>query len=520
MKTGRSALRLANINQKENGEKKRKKISRTRLINLLNRINFSDGEINLLFRHKKYNHVFTVLAKPQICNNDYLRCLWSENFDADMRLKHFQFQFFTFTDGLNQFQVAAGLTEMNNNGVYLELPEFCFEMKNRQVKRHKCKDISAQVMQDGKIINSNLISFNAQAFTLSFFPGTHGTESIIDLASPVNVILMNEREFIYSGNCKIIRQNVSANTNYLVLQPTKTNIRLFKPKKIRSERLVLNPLPNILFHHPLTRKKVNLTLVDISGTGFAVAEDEDSAVLMPGMIIPELEIEFVHGFSVSCRAQIVYSLQTDNHIKCGVAILEMNMKDHIRLSSYLHQAKNQHSSISTTNVDLDALWNFFFESGFIYPDKYVHISEQKERFQELYFKLYNKCPDIARHVMYQDKGKIYGHVSMFRYYSSTWLMHHHAAIKSTKHKAGLVVMEHILQYINECHTLPSAKMKYIACYFRPNNRFANRVFGDAAKSLEDPRKCSIDDFAYFHFEPQTGQPSPSPPLDVGKNIAG
>ena len=512
MKTNasKSPLRLANVTPIVDLEKIRRKISRPSLINLLNRINFKDGDITVHFRHNKYNHIITIQAKPQICNNDYLRCLWSEHFQAVSRLKQFNFIYFTFSDGLHQIQVGAKLIELNDNGVYLELPETSLEMKFREIKRHACSGIVAQVFQDGKMTGANLTSFSAQSFGLSFLPGTPVNDFVFDQNCPVNVILHNESDFIFSGTCEVVRQNASASKSELVLKPTRNNIPIFRPKEVRSERLVLNPLPNIHFRHPLTRQRCNLSLLDISGTGFALAEDEDHAVLMPGMIIPELEIEFVHGFSVRCKAQVVYRQHTEEYSKCGVAILDMNMIDHVRLSSFLHQAKNKHSFISTTNVDLDALWDFFFETGFIYPDKYSHIREQKERFQDLYQRLYNRTPEIARHVIYQDKGKIYGHVSMFRYYHNTWLMHHHAAVKSTKHKAGLVVMEHILQYINECHTLPSAQMKYIACYFRPNNKFAERVFGGAARALADHHKCSLDDFAYFHFTPES-EPVPLAP---------
>ncbi|HBI14503.1 MAG TPA: hypothetical protein DDY20_03130 [Desulfobulbaceae bacterium] len=505
MKTGASTSQSqpANGVPVEDIEQKPKKIFRPNLINLLNRINFRDGFITVHFRHNKYNHVITIQARPQICNDDYLRCLWSDHFLGLPQLKQFNFIYFTFNDGLHQIQVVAKLIELDDHGVYLELPETSLEMKFREVKRYDCTGIAAQVFQDGKMTEANLTSFSAQSFGLSFLPDSEVHDIIFAESNPVNVVLRNGTDFIYSGTCEVVRQHASSNKNMLILKPARSNIQVFRPKEVRSERLVLNPLPNILFRHPLTRQRCNLSLLDISGTGFAVAEDEDHSVLMPGMIIPALEIEFIHGFSVRCKAQVVYRQSTEEHIKCGVAILDMNMADHVRLSYFLHQAKNRHSFISTTNVDLDALWDFFFETGFIYPDKYIHIREQKERFQNLYRKLYNETPEIARHVIYQDKGQIYGHVSMFRYYRNTWLMHHHAALKSTKHKAGLVVMEHILQYINECHTLPSAKMKYIACYFRPNNKFAERVFGGAVRALEDKQKCSQDDFAYFHFEPET-----------------
>ena len=499
----KSSLHLARDNVSDTLQKRRKRISKPRLINSLNRINFKDGEISLNFKHNKYHHILTLQSKPQICNNDYLRSLWSEHFDATRKLKFFTFQDFTFADGLSEILVAANLIEINDRGVYLELPDSCYEVQIRELRRHRCTDISAQIIQDGKIFKGNLLSFSAQALGISFQLDRFIHDNMLDSDLPANVILKNTSEFIFTGNCDIIRQDKSANELYMVLKPIKSNIQLFQPKKVRSERVTLSPLPNIIFNHPLTDENVNLGLIDISGTGFAVGEDENNSVLMPGMVIPELAIEFAHGFRINCKAQVVYRLLMKDQVKCGVAILDMNVPDHLKLSSFLHQAKNKNSYISTTNVNLEALWDFFFETGFVYPEKYAHIISKKERFNSLYKKLYNECPEISRHVLYQDKGKIYGHVSMFRYYHKTWLMHHHAAVRSTKHKAGLVVMEHILQYINECHTLASAKMDYIACYFRPNNKFAYKVFGGAARALEDPKKCSLDEFAYFHHEPDT-----------------
>ena len=55
--------------------------------------------------------------------------------------------------------------------------------------------------------------------------------------------------------------------------------------------------------------------------------------------------------------------------------------------------------------------------------------------------------------------------------------------------------------INDSHRLYSLHMDYMICYYRPDNKFPSRVFGGAAKSINDPRGCSLDGFAYFHFKP-------------------
>jgi hypothetical protein len=47
--------------------------------------------------------------------------------------------------------------------------------------------------------------------------------------------------------------------------------------------------------------------------------------------------------------------------------------------------------------------------------------------------------------------------------------------------------------------LPSAKMDYVMCYFRPENKFPDRVFGGFARALNNPQICSLDLFSYVAF---------------------
>jgi len=482
-------------------EKRRKKIPRSNLINSLNRINFKNGDIVFKFKHKKYNNYILIKAKPQICNNTFLECLWSEPGRIKSKWKLYDLEGFSFNDGLNQIEVKAQLVDYNDAGIIVEIPEYSYEMKLRAVKRHLCKEVSVQISQEGSVVTGRLINFCAESFAVKYCSQSIQANLEINTENSANIVLMCKGEFIFSGKCTIIRHEKHANESILVFKHENDDIRQKKFYAHRTERLVLSPLPNLVFHHPLIQKKITLELNDISALGFSVEEDSETSVLLPGLIIPELEIELIHGLSIVCKAQVLYRIAKEDVVRCGMVILDMDMQDHIKLSSLIHKAKNKCSHIECNNIDLDALWDFFFETGFVYPAKYVHIAEQKEKFIAVYKKLYHEHPEIARHVIYQDRGRIYGHVSMFRYYKKTWLLQHHAAVKSNKHKAGLVVMDHILQYIYEIHSLPSACINYIGCYFRPENRFANRVFGESARSLKDVKKSSLDEFAYFYLHP-------------------
>jgi hypothetical protein len=46
-------------------------------------------------------------------------------------------------------------------------------------------------------------------------------------------------------------------------------------------------------------------------------------------------------------------------------------------------------------------------------------------------------------------------------------------------------------------------MDYVFCFYRPENKLPNLVFGKAATFVNDPQKCSVDEFAYGHFHSVT-----------------
>ena len=118
-----------------------------------------------------------------------------------------------------------------------------------------------------------------------------------------------------------------------VLSDFSQEIQRFKHKDFRSDRQTLHPSPNVVFRHPIIKKMFDLKVVDLSGSGFSVEEDEKNAVLLTGMILPELELSFANSFRIKCRAQVVYRKvmegKDDKWIKCGLALLDMDIGDHL-----------------------------------------------------------------------------------------------------------------------------------------------------------------------------------------------
>lgn len=479
------------------------KVSQKHLINTLNYTNFQDGSIYINFKHLKYDHIISLQAKPQPCIEDHLDCFWIEPAGLKQKLNSYQYLDFVLKDSKRLILVKAEVEEISETGIRFKLPETCLEFNSRKIKRNPCEGIQVDFIQNGAIFYGFLLDFSAVSFCVKITAVPPLSFWMINPESMVQIVLKKDQDVFYSGKCRIIRQTCGQKTRSFVLGPVKNQMQRFKPKEFRSPRHRLNPLPNIIFRHPIIQKTINLEVEDISGSGFSVEEYLENSVLLVGLIIPELSIEFANNFTITCKAQVVYrnDSKTDDdraYVKCGIAFLEMNMQDQSRLASLLYKVTDKKSYVCQT-VDLDALWKFFFEAGFIYPGKYTHIHANRLKFKEIYNKLYMQNPGIARHFLCQDKGEIQGHLSMVRFYENTWLIHHHAASKLGYNKAGLIVLNQLGRYINDFHSLYSSHMNYACCYFRPDNKFPQRVFGGVTQYIDDQKGSSIDPFAYFHY---------------------
>ena len=486
----------------DKGRAKAVSINKTQLINKINFINFQDRTLLINFKHRKYQTPLTLCAAPQPCLGDNLDCLWTEPDKILSELSLYEFENLLIPDGQNLIRAEPELIRTDAEAISFRLPDNGFEVSSRTMMRHGCENIKAQLIQNSSIFSGTLVDFNACSLKIELQAVPPQTFKWINSEATVNLILSDHKETYYSGECKIIRQNAGRKTRVYILKPLVDEIQRFKHKEFRSHRYHLKPSPNVLFTHPFSNTMLDLKVVDLSGSGFAVEENQNNSVLLPGMILPELELSFANSFQIKCRAQVVYrrSIETEkegNRVKCGMTLLDINIQDHAKLISILQQVKNENSYFCN-RVSLEELWNFFFETGFIYPGKYEHIEKNKHQIKATYEKLYNSDSNITKHFIYQDNGRILGHMAMLRYYKKTWLIHHHAARKSALNKAGLIVLDQIGRMGNNSHRLDSLHMDYLICYYRPENKFPSRVFGGAANSIHDPKGCSIDTFAYYH----------------------
>ena len=335
------------------------------------------------------------------------------------------------------------------------------------------------------------------AFRIKASSETHKHNCWLNPDIPVSIRLFSNETIIYSESCKCIRwQDDHDISREIVFALENRNISRFSPKKIRNPRRQINPPLTAVFNHPFFKKRIQRDIFDISTTGFSIRDIPDEEVFVSGMLIPELSILLAGIPIAKSTAQIIYRRMDEKNIRYGVAILNMDIHSYCRINNVLGINTDSKISVST-EVDMDTLWEFFFQSGFIYPDKYGFCQAYRKEFKETYRKLYQEHPEIAGHITYEKNGQVYGHISMIRAYERTWLIHHHASMTIQNKLAGFVVLRQMMLFLHGMYQFTSATMDYVISYFRPENKFPDHVFGGFARDINDPQACSLDLFTYL-----------------------
>ena len=475
------------------------RIDKRKLTNIINHLNFTDGYLWVHLRDPRYEEDIFVHAYPQPCTGETITCRWSQ--ENVTGFEYHRFLNLVIDDGMAVTLIPVKLLHINREGFTIQMPDTGHVLGKREARRYACRGVTAELAQSGFLARGTLLDFSSLSFRVRAAPALEGSFHWLNPDEPATLTLYHGQKIVFSDPCRFIDQTSSMSVKEIVLAPLKTKFHRFRGKKIRSPRVTLAPSSSIRFVHPFVGKNMQRDVIDISVSGLSVHENESDSVLIPGMIIHHLTIRSPGALKLSCTAQVVYRRkEKKGGFRCGLAILDMDASTYGKLSNILGNVLDPHLHISD-EIDTDALWKFFFETGFIYSKKYSLIESQRESLKETYRNLYQGRPELSTHVTYRKNGDIYGHAAMIRAYNRTWMVHHLAAkpMPGTTSHTGLNVLKQLLNYFDGLYYLPSVKMDYMMFYFRPENRFPNLFFGGFARDMKNPNACSLDLFAYKSY---------------------
>lgn len=475
-----------------------KKIPRSKLVNRINHLNFSGDTVSVLFQHRSSGRIIAIRAYPQPCAKDVLICLPALE-DAERELADYDPRAVMIEDGREVIWTPVQPDSFAGRTLRLKLPEESAVHADRSVRRRASQGVRCEIVAADQTVGATLVDFSPRAFSLRLSGPQHDENFQPPPAARIDLYSGDVK--LFSGACRLVRNGLNTPDGRLVYAPTDEEIRLFPQKKNRNPRRQITPSFTVSFQHPFFSGRVERDIFDVSTSGFSIRDNPAEEILMPGMLIPELVISYAGIVRMNCQAQVVYRREdaANRVVQTGLAITDMDILSYSRLNHLVGAYLDAHARVSTT-VDMEALWEFFFDTGFIYGEKYHHLFPHRHSFKETYRRLYQDNPDIARHFTYEKNGTIYGHIAMVHAYPSSWVIHHFSAKPLVSRIPGLLILRQIIHYLSGCYRFRSAGINYVMTYYRPDNQIVDKIFGGFARSLNNPRGSSLDLFSYLHFD--------------------
>lgn len=474
-----------------------KRLDPIKTTNLINYINFSNGSVSVILNHPVYKESILLRAIPEPCLGKEAIFRWADNRPSHLKLHEYIFEHIMIHDDQSIIIIPAKLIHMDETCLRVDLDDG-YIVNRRRAKRYVCGDIKVSLRQSGSVTEGKLSDFDPLGFKVALNSKDGEPNIWFNPDNQIVVDIYRDNTMFFSGTCRFVRQNRETLPREIVLSASDETFNRFRKKPIRNPRHHISPTPTITFEHPFFKTKIQRDVFNISNSGLSVIENDNDGVLMVGMILPDLSINFtgILQSAVKCVGQVVNrQSDPDNGIICGIAILDMDIDNHGRLTHVMGILGEPHSRLSQ-EINPDKIWKFFFDTGFMYPDKYQHVHAIREEIKSVYETLYKDSPDIARHFTYEKKGRIMAHIAMLKAYTTTWVMHHHAARSSEDGFAGLKVLRQLVYYLNGLSRYPSAKTEYALGYYRPQNEFPNMVFGEFSRELNNVKGCSLDMLSY------------------------
>ncbi|WP_321990762.1 PilZ domain-containing protein [Marispirochaeta aestuarii] len=472
-------------------------LNRKFLINKLNHLNFSAIPVELLFCSSEFAHTRSVMAHPQPCSSERCDFVWAEKAGPEGAVPS-GYQLDSIRINLEDQQLIVIEPEdyqMGPEGLTFILPKQARIFEVDPEISETAKDITCTVSQSGIAASGELVSFSESALMVRL----RDSAGIrwIEGDYPVHVTLSNSEEPVYSEICRVDSAFSSRSDRCFSLGIGATSVRRYRSRQFRSSRKSLEMSPRVSFRHPLSGRTIERRIGDLSGSGFSFLDEKGTCRLPAGLIIPRVELFFPDYADLKVKAQVIHHTpdSTEGSVRYGLCILDIDPQDHLVLLSLVHQSFDIYASLCK-KVDLERLWRFFFESGFIYPEKYTLLQRQKEEIRASFEKLYTQRNNVARHFIYQKDDDILGHLSMVRFYERTWLLHHHASAGMRGRNAGISVLHQVGSYVNDSCRFGRMNLDYMMCYFRRENHFPNRIFGGLVDYAKDRKICSDDEVAY------------------------
>ncbi|MCD6152497.1 MAG: hypothetical protein J7J07_01110, partial [Syntrophobacterales bacterium] len=202
-------------------------VDKNKLVNKLNYIHFIRKYLFVCFIHPKYEERILIKAYPEPCLGDEVTCRWIRGDASNLNLENYQFQQLIIADGQSIILVPGIIKKMDSFGLTIQLPDTSYDLCQRKADRFICRDIEAEIIQNGVLIKGILVDFSPLAFCVRILPESPSPFIWFNVEVPTIVHLRNKKEILFAGLCRCIRQMNDIMGREIVFAPLENTITRF-----------------------------------------------------------------------------------------------------------------------------------------------------------------------------------------------------------------------------------------------------------------------------------------------------
>lgn len=217
----------------------------------------------------------------------------------------------------------------------------------------------------------------------------------------------------------------------------------------------------------------------------------------------KIHINIDDTLDISFEASLKYmdEVQQGKTMRCGFEITSIDSDKKEKLRSYIF--RHNYPYIVPFHVKyLDKIWDLFFKSGYMIPEKADYVKIIKRNIEDTWVKLYDEKSKIGKMLLFLDNNELYGTVAAAQAYDDTWMLHQVAGLRHPEVKIGRYILDSIT-----IQTIEHLEVNNVKAYFRKENNWAIkkffkfREFCTLKESLlytfQDLYEIDIDKYKYF-----------------------
>ena len=131
-----------------------------------------------------------------------------------------RFESLLLTKNQQMIKIVPEVLRIDREGICVKLPDLAEEVSDRSVRRHRCEDITVQLIQNRSVFSGRLLDFNACSFKISLTIEPPQSFELIEPLKPATIIFTSRAAdpvFRRVPHCQIDPGSSTAPLHYLRL---------------------------------------------------------------------------------------------------------------------------------------------------------------------------------------------------------------------------------------------------------------------------------------------------------------